>query len=278
MGLVAVFLAFPVFLLVSISLRELRLATITKLLEAPLTAANYGAVLADAATWGSLVVSIEYVLGVTAGGFAIGLGTALLLNEAILGRRLLRTLTLVPWAIPGVTATVGFVWMLNPTFGVANHLLRAAGLISVDVNWLGSPSTALAAVTIPTVWKSYPFFTVMLLAGLQSVPSEQYEAAAVDGAGRLARFRWVTWPGIQGYAVLAALFNAMYAFREFDFIFASTRGGPGGATETIAIRIYNKAFESFDLGTAAALGTLTFGLVSAVVLLLLPRIMQGGAR
>ncbi len=267
------FLAVPLFLLVNISLREVALSTIGKILAAPFTLSNYGDVTGDPATWRSVWVSLQYVLLGTGGAFLLGLGTAILLNERLPGRRLFRTLMLVPWAIPGVTATVGFLWMLTPTFGVVNYILRSLGLISTDVNWFGDPATALLAVSVPTIWKAYPFFTVMLLAGLQSISGDLYEAAAVDGAGRPARFRWITWPGLRSYAVLALLFNAMYMFREFDFIFASTRGGPGGATETIAIRIYNEAFESFDLGTAAALGTVTFVLVSILVLPLIPRIV-----
>src|SRR4029077_8024846 len=108
---------------------------------------------------------------------------ALLLNQRLPAQRLFRTLTLIPWAVPGVTATIAFLWLLQPSFGLINYLLRSIGLIQADVSWFGSPETALGAVIVPTVWKTYPFFTVMLLAALQSVPRELYEAAAIDGAG-----------------------------------------------------------------------------------------------
>src|SRR5690606_12377571 len=145
------------------------------------------------------------------------------LNQVFPGRRLFRTLILVPWAVPGVTATIAFLWIMTPTFGVLNYLLRTLNIIEADVNWFGDPSTAMIAVIAPTAWKAYPFFTVMLLAGLQTIPRDYYEAAAVDGAGRYAQFRYVTWPGIKRFAVLGLLFNAMHTFREFDFIYASTQ-------------------------------------------------------
>jgi multiple sugar transport system permease protein len=263
------FLAFPIALLAIFAFKSVQLGSINRVLQAAWTTANMKGVLTDPETWRSLVVSLKYVAGSTLAAFIIGLGTALLLNRKFAGQRVFRTLILVPWAVPGVTATVAFVWLASPSFGVLNYLLRTVGLIHSDINWFGNPSTALLAVIAPTVWKSYPFFTIVLLAALQSIPTELYEAAAVDGAGKWHQFRWVTWPSVRRYAVIALAFNAMYVFREFDFIFASTQGGPAGATDTIAIRIYNTAFQAFHLASASALGLLTFVLVAVLVLFLL---------
>ena len=267
--LTLVFLVFALFLLGNISLRQGRLATLVQIFASNLTIANYRTALGDPDTWNSLLVTLRYVFFASAWAFALGLATALLLNQRLPAQRLFRTLTLIPWAVPGVTATIAFLWLLQPSFGLINYLLRSIGLIQADVSWFGSPETALGAVIVPTVWKTYPFFTVMLLAALQSVPRELYEAAAIDGAGPWQRFRFVTWPGIRRTAEIALVFNAMHVFREFDFIFASTRGGPSGATETIGIRIYNIAFQAFDMSGAAALGVLTFALVAIAVLFFL---------
>lgn len=266
---------FALILLISISLRDVGLARLEVILSAPLSLANYTEVFTDPATWRSLWISVIYVFGSTAAPFAIGLITALLLNQRMPGQRLLRTLALLPWAIPGVTATVAFMWMLAPTYGVVNYLLRILGIADQDINWFLDPGLALFAVILPTAWKAYPFFTLMLLAGLQSISGEQYEAASIDGAGRMQQFRWVTLPGLMPFIFISVIFNAMYAFREFDFIYASTRGGPAGATETIAVRIYNQAFESFDLGVASALGVLTFVLVGLLVWTLIRRQFKG---
>lgn len=268
-------LIFAVILLLSLSLRDVGLGHINKVLAAPLSFANYVEVFSSAETWRSFGISVVYVLGSTAIPFAIGLGTALLLNQKMPGQRLLRTLILVPWAVPGVTATIAFMWMMAPTYGVVNYMLRSLGIISTDINWFADDSLALIAVIAPTSWKAFPFFTLMLLAGLQSVGKEQYEAAAMDGAGKLLKFRYVTLPALSPFIFISVIFNMMYAFREFDFIYASTRGGPAGATETIAVRIYNQAFERFDLGGAAALGVVTFALIGAVVFFLVRKKFKG---
>jgi multiple sugar transport system permease protein len=263
--LIGLLLVVPLCLLLLISFKAVKLGGLTQVLRANYTWANYLQVLDDAGTWHSLMVSGAYILGSSALAFATGLGTALLVNEKLPAQRLFRTLVLLPWAVPGITATVAFLWIMQPSFGVLNFVLRSAGLITDDLRWFGDSRFALLAVTLPTVWKTYPFFVIMILAALQAIPPETFEAAAIDGARGWQRFRWITWPSIRRHAVVALVFNAMYVFREFDFIYASTRGGPQDATDTVSIRIYNIAFESFDLARASALGVLTFLLVASCV-------------
>ncbi len=255
----------PLALLVLISMKALKLGTIAQFFNAAFTVANYQRVLSDPMTWHSLWVSLTYIVASSAIAFAIGLLTALVLNERFPAQRLFRTLLLLPWAVPGITATVAFLWMLQPSFGVINFMLRLVGLAQEDINWFGDTRLALAAVVFPTVWKTYPFFTIMLLAALQTISRDMYEAASIDGANGWASFRFITWPSIRRYAIVALVFNAMYVFREFDFIYASTKGGPLSATTTVSIHIYNVAFESFDMASAATLGVLTFVLVGVCV-------------
>ncbi len=264
--IIGALLIIPLLLLLLFSFKALRLGNLAQIFAAPFTWDNYSRVLADDATWHSLWVSCLYVSGSSAIAFLTGLATALMVNERLPGQRLFRTLVLLPWAVPGITATIAFLWIMQPSFGVLNFLLRSAGVISADVNWFGDSRLALIAVIFPTVWKTYPFFTIMLLAALQTIPHEIYEAAAIDGVTRWQRFRWITWPGLQRYAIVALVFNAMYVFREFDFIFASTKGGPQGATDTISIHIYNVAFEAFNMASASALGVLTFIIVAVCML------------
>lgn len=262
---ISVMVLIPLALLTLISLKSLKLGTIAQFFSADFTLANYQRVLSDPTTWHSLWVSLVYILASSAIAFAIGLLTALVLNERFPAQRLFRTLLLLPWAVPGITATVAFLWMLQPSFGVFNFILRTVGIAQTDINWFGDTRLALAAVVFPTVWKTYPFFTIMLLAALQTIPRDMYEAASIDGANGWARFRFITWPSISRYAIVALVFNAMYVFREFDFIYASTKGGPIGATTTVSIHIYNVAFESFDMASAATLGVLTFILIGVCV-------------
>lgn len=265
LAVIGAMLAVPLALLAFISLKGLKLGNLSQILRADFTLDNYVRILGDPGTWSSLWISILYIVGSSAVAFSLGLATALVINEKFPAQRLFRTLILLPWAVPGITATIAFLWIMQPSFGVLNFVLRTTGLVEGDVNWFGDPSLALVAVIFPTVWKTYPFFTIMLLAALQTIPRDMYEAASIDGANGWRAFRWITWPSIRRYAVVALVFNAMYVFREFDFIYASTRGGPNGATDTIAIRIYNVAFEKFDLAAASALGVLTFVLVAVSV-------------
>jgi len=263
---VAALIAWPMYLIVSISFREGRSLDFLALDRRPLGLGNYRTVLGDPATWHSVLVSLVYTIGTLAPAFVIGLLTALLLNRVFPLRRWLRSLILLPWAVPGVMVSIVFLWMFDASFGVVNYLLRSAGYGGTDIAWYSSGSTALFAVIVPTIWKAYPFFTLTLLAAMQSIPDHLYEAAEVDGATALQRFLNVTWPGIRGPAVLALVLNGLWTFREFDIIFAATGGGPVRATETLGIRAYNEAFGYFYMGRAAVIGVLMLAIALLAVL------------
>jgi len=268
-AVIAVFalIAYPMYMIASISFREGKSLNLRALGSRPLGVGNYDVVLTDPATWHSAWVSFVYTFGTIAPAFLIGLGTALLLNRAFPLRRWLRSLMLLPWAVPGVMVSIVFLWLFDASFGVVNYLLRSIGWIATDVAWYSDESTALFAVIVPTIWKAYPFFTLTLLAALQSIPGSLYEAAEVDGASAWHRFTEITWPGIRGPAVLALVLNGLWAFREFDIIFATTGGGPAKATETLGIRAYNEAFGYFYMGRAAVVGVLMLVIAVAFVLL-----------
>lgn len=265
---VAALIAYPLYIVVSVSVRQGEGLDLAELATAPLTFEHYRTLFSHGRTLNALWVSAAYTVGATSLSFGIGLATALLLNQRFPGRRALRPILLLPWAVPGVVASVIFLWMLDASYGVINYLLTSAGLIDGYIAWLVNPDTALIGVIIPTAWKYYPFFTLVLLAALQTVPKELYEAARVDGAGALKQFRSVTWPAIRGAAVLALAIGGLGVFREFDFIYPLTGGGPNGATETLAIRIYDLAFRYFDLPQAAAVGIFTIAVAGIAVALM----------
>ncbi len=264
---VAGLIAWPMYLIVSISFREGRSLNFLALRSRPLGLGNYRVVLGDPATWHSVLVSLVYTAGTLAPAFLIGLATALLLNQSFPLRRWLRSAMLLPWAVPGVMVSVVFLWMFDASFGVVNYLLRVTGIATSDIAWYSTESTALFAVIVPTIWKAYPFFTLTLLAAMQSIPGHLYEAAEVDGATAWQRFANVTWPGIRGPAVLALVLNGLWTFREFDIIYAATGGGPAKATETLGLRAYNEAFGYFYMGRAAVIGVLMLALALCAVLL-----------
>ncbi|MDJ1645442.1 carbohydrate ABC transporter permease, partial [Streptomyces pakalii] len=260
LAVVGLLMAYPLYVAIDLSLRGGQISDLLNLERNPLTLDNYRDVLTSPGLLGDVLRSMIYTVGVVVPAFALGLGLAILLNKAFPGRRIIRPLVLLPWAVPGVVVSAAFSWMLDASYGVVNHLLRTVGLIEHNVAWLADPDTALIAVILPTVWKYYPFFTLVLLAQLQSVPGEIYEAARMDGASPFQQFRHVTWPAVRTASSLAIVITGIGVFREFDFIFPLTGGGPNEATQTLAIRIYNEAFQYFEMGTAAALGIVTMAI------------------
>lgn len=205
----------------------------------------------------SLIVSGLYSIGNLSGTWVLGLGTALMLNRPFLGRSLARALTILPWAIPYVAAALIWGWMFDYNFGVINYILRSLHLVPSNVQWLTGCPAALWSLTGVSIWKLFPLGTVMFLAGLQTIPFELYEAARVDGAGRIMTFRHVTLPGIRPVGIVLTLLITVWAFgRAFTIIFLLTEGGPAGCTDTLVIRTYLEVFKFFHPGTGAALGVI----------------------
>lgn len=197
--------------------------------------------------------------------FVLGFGLALALNTRIKGANTLRGLMLIPWLVPGVVVSFLWMWIFNANYGVLNALLQGLGVIDAPVAWLAQPNTAMAAVVIAKTWQSFPWMMVMLLAGLQTVPPELYEAAEVDGAGVVRRFRSITVPHMKGIIGLVLLLEFIWNFQHFDIIYVLTGGGPAGSTNTFATAVYQTAFRGFDLGMAGALGLLWMVLLGVLV-------------
>ncbi len=253
---VAGLVVYPLLRIADISLRVGRTMNFARIGLLPHGFGNYARALSDPALQRAALVTAIYVGASVAAAFAIGLATALALNVAFPAQRWFRTVLLLPWAVPGVVASIVFRWMLDGSFGVVNAILRDVRISDADIPWFADGRTALAAIILPTVWKAYPLITLTLLAALQTVPGELYEAASVDGASTLARFRHVTWPGIRAASVLAVLLSALWVLRDIDIVFAATGGGPANATTTLALYVYQEAFQYLRVGTAAAVGTM----------------------
>jgi len=271
---VGVLIAYPLILSVQLSITPGRFASLNSAGEG-ITFDHYLTVLTSPETWASLLRTGVYVVGTVVPAFAVGLAIALLLREAFPGRRWLRTMILLPWAVPGVAASAVFLWMFDASFGVVNKLLMHLGLISQPIAWYADPHTAMFAVIVPTAWKLFPFFAMILLAALQTIPGDLYEAARVDGAGRFQQFVHVTWPGVRGAAYIALVIASLGVYREFDFIFPLTRGGPNDSTTTLAIGIYQESFQYSNMGFAAALGIVSI-VIAAVFVLLVGRERRKG--
>ena len=183
----------------------------------------------------------------------LGLGLALLVDRPLRGRGVFRALLLVPMMLPPVV--VGVVWrlMLNPDFGAINGTLRRFGINTDTLTWTASPKLAMLSVIAVDVWQWTPFVFLVLLAGLQAIPQEPYEAARIDGASAWQTFRDITLPLLKPALLVAVLLRTMDLLRVFDQIYILTEGGPGFATETVSLYIYRAAFRFFDFGYAAAM-------------------------
>jgi multiple sugar transport system permease protein len=197
-----------------------------------------------------------------------GLGLALLLESAVLRRYHLtgvaRLLVLVPWMVPPVVAVATWRWLLDPSFGVLTSLLRGVGAVEAGEAVLADPSTAWAVIIAIVVWRELPLTTLMVLAGLQSVSNDLYEAASVDGASALNRFRYVTLPHVMPVIAVVALVTSMWTFNNFSYVWLTTRGGPGGTTAVLGTYLYTKAFIEFDIGAASAIAVFGMSLLILV--------------
>ncbi|MEA2585737.1 MAG: multiple sugar transport system permease protein [Thermomicrobiales bacterium] len=193
------------------------------------------------------------------GQYLIGFAVALLLNERLPFRGMFRVLFLLPWMFPAVVPGITWRWIFDGLFGVLNEVLYRVHYYDqtdIPTAWLGQTSTALAATVVANVWRGFPFMMVLLLAGLQAVNGELYEAASVDGASRLQRFRDITVPAMRGISMVAILLAWIGSFMNFAIVQVMTAGGPANASEVFATLIYKNAFLYADANYAATLGIL----------------------
>ena len=233
--------------------------------------ANYARSLADPVFWSSLANSLIWVVAAVALQFLLGLATALLLNRRFGWRGIARALVVVPWALPSVIIGLVWTWMLDFNLGLVNELGTRLGLPDHPVAWLSQPGTAMAAVILAVVWQGFPFFAVTLLAGLQAIPAELYEAAALDGAGAAAQFRHVTLPGLAAVIATSLLLRMIWVANSLDLILVMTGGGPGTATQTLPLHAFLTAWSGGDYGQGSALAVILTLLLLGVVLAYLAR-------
>lgn len=232
---------------------------------------NYAALLGSGSFIKSVYTTLIYTAVSVFGCLALGLTSALVLNSAIPGRALARTIMVLPWAVPTVAVALVFRWIYNDTTGVASQFTQALGI--GQAGWLTDPQFGMAAVVIPTIWKLSPFVMLVVLAALQSVPEELYEATRIDGADAFTTFKQIVLPQIAPTIRVVALLMTIWSFRRFEIIWLLTGGGPVDVTTTIVINVYRQAFNNGALGLAAAAGVLglLLSLVVTVVYFLLER-------
>lgn len=215
---------------------------------------HYQWVLQDDVFWKSTLNSFIFTGGTVVGHLLIGLGFALLLNQKIRHLSVWRALQFIPWLFPPAAVSILWILIYQGQYGLINSGLRAVGLGGWAMNWLGEPSTALAAVTVASIWNWYPFLTLTLLAAMQNIPSELYEAMDVDGGTSWDKFRNVTLPHLTPVMLTVCLLDFFWTFRFFDMTWIMTKGGPGKSSEVLATYLYKLAFQEYRFDRAAAVG------------------------
>lgn len=222
--------------------------------------------------------TIVFVAASVAGQFILGFFTAIVLNNRDLKRTgLFRGLLLVPWIVPTVVTSLLWKWIYNQQYGIFNYVLEKLGVISEFEAWIGDPDLAMFSVVLANVWKGFPFHMIILLAALQTIPSDVIEAATIDGASAFQRFRHIVLPYMRYIIMIDLLISIIWTFQNFTLIWTMTEGGPVDATTTLAINIYRTAFQGFDMGLGAAIGT-SWLLALLVFSALFVRIVGGKAR
>jgi len=233
---------------------------------------NYQRMIGDGRFWQSLWNTSVFTIASVVLELLLGLGVALVLNKSFFGRGVVRTIAIIPWALPTAVMGLAWAWIFNDQYGVVNDLLLRLGLIETGINWLGTPTLAMIALIVADVWKTTPFISIILLAGLQSISEDLYEAHRLDGASPWQSFRQITLPLLMPQILIALLFRFAQSFGVFDLVQVMTGGGPAGSTETVSIYIYSTVMRYLDFGYGAALVVVTFLLlvlaVAAISLLL----------
>lgn len=229
---------------------------------------NYQALLGDRVFWLAVKNTFVFTAGSVALKLLIGLTIALILNEALPLRNLWRSIILLPYAMPTLVSVLVWKWMFSDIGGVLDYLLNQTNIKDGPMLWLSDPGKAMGSVIAVNVWRGFPFFVITILAGLQGVPQDQYDAAMVDGAGVFARFRYVTLPSILPVIAVVTLFSTILTFNDFAIIWVLTRGGPGGATDVLSTLTYKVAIAGYELGKGVAVSVLMLPILVVLIVLL----------
>jgi multiple sugar transport system permease protein len=226
---------------------------------------NFQRVLAARATPQAFWNTIWFVGGSIVFQVILGTAAAVLLNQTFAGRGIVRSITLIPWVVPGIVAATTWAWMFHTEFGIINYMLTAPGIIPAPVGWLTDRDTVMPVLIAINVWKLFPFVAIMVLAGLQSIPNDLYEAARVDGANFWQEVRHIMIPQVRSVIVAVTLLLVIWGLNSITIIYAITRGGPANRTLITPIQIFRLAFESMQFNQAAALSVIFFAVAIVIV-------------
>ncbi len=249
------FVAYPFFYGIFLSLQDRRVASPGTFVGF----ANFAAQADDAVFWQVTRNTFVYTIAATLLKMVGGLAMALVINQQFRGRNLARAFLLLPFIVPTVLSTVAWMWILDPTFSVINWTLLHSGLVTQNFSWLGNATLAMVSIIMVNTWRGLPFYGITLLAGLQTIPPDLYEAAAIDGASLTQRFWYITLPVLKPVLIIVTMFSVIFTFSDFQLPYILTHGGPANATHLFATY-------AFDIGMSAGV----LGMGAAVALAMLP--------
>ena len=264
----AALVIWPIWFVLRTSLFELRLAELMRPLTKPISLANFTAIVGHESFWPSVGTTAIFVACGAGLAFLAGLLAALALDRAIPARGALRLAVATPWAVAPVVASIAWAFLLDERFGLVNYMILNLGLARQPVPFLNDPSLAVFTTGFVFFWKAFPFHVITLLAGLRTVPANLYEASRLDGAGTFARFRYITWPLLLPFALVALFLGVLTALREVETILVLTGGGPARATETLAVKVYLETFRYLQPGRGAAAAVIVLGIGLAIAAIL----------
>ncbi len=224
-------------------------------------------ILHDKSLWLAMRHSVSWTVGNVIVQFVVGVAVALLLRKSFPGNGLVRLWVIIPWITPVVVSVLVWRWMLNPTLGVVENLLRDWGLLEGYINLLGKIPTVMPTLIGVQSWRYFPFVTIVVLGRLLAIPEDLYEAAKVDGASATQRFFYITLPQIRGLLVIFSMLATLWTFTTFDFVWLMTGGGPVDMTTTMPVLVYKRAFRGLEMNEAAALSVIMFIIATVFVVI-----------
>ncbi len=263
MAFLILFLAYPLGLGIWISFTDARIGRVGEFIGIE----NYEWLWGDSIFWLSVFNTLLYTIVASAFKFAIGLYLALLLNENMPFKAILRALVLIPFIVPTVLSALAFWWIFDAQFSIISWSLRHLGLITQNINFLGDVNWARFCVIFANIWRGVPFVAITLLAGLQTVSPSLYEAATIDGATAWQRFRHITYPLLTPIIAVVMTFSVLFTFTDFQLIWAMTRGGPVNATHLMATLSYQRAIIGGSLGEGAAISSAMIPFLLAAIMI-----------
>jgi len=237
---------------------------------------NYIRLLGDAEYRRSILNTVFFTAVSILVKTVLGMLMALSLNQKFKGRNIARALLMIPWTLPNIVVVYNWRWIFNSTGGIANYILKSLHITNTDIIWFGSAGLAMATIIVANVWRGTPFFGVSILAKLQTIPKDYYEAAEIDGAGLWQKFRHITLPEVKDVTILSALMSTIWTINEFETVWLLTGGGPNGTTEVMNVYSYKTAMRSMMLGRGIAVAVLAMPVLMILISILTRRMLPEG--